>query len=122
MPCLVAAPSRIARAPSERVKTDRRDAIRLARLLRLAERTPVRVPAGAAEEAARDLVRARHRLSKLLLRQGLVSEGSAWTLSHQRRRAAVERLCGARAAHLLGGVLRSRPSPAPWCPSTPAGP
>ena len=80
IPCLVAAPSKIARAPGERVKTDRRDALRLARLLRLGELTAVRVPSPA-EEAARDLVRAREdaradlmrarqRLSKLLLRRG----------------------------------------------------
>jgi transposase len=55
--CVVAAPSRI-RAATDRVKTDRRDAERLARLLRLGEVTPVRVP-GPDEEAARDLVRAR---------------------------------------------------------------
>lgn len=55
--CVVAAPSRI-RAAADRVKTDRRDAERLARLLRLGEITPVRVPAPE-EEAARDLVRAR---------------------------------------------------------------
>src|SRR5437868_2840188 len=74
--CVVAAPSRV-RAAADRVKTDRRDAERLARLLRLREITPVRVPT-LEEEAARDLVRARedarsdlmrsrHRLSKLLL-------------------------------------------------------
>jgi transposase len=94
IPCLVAAPSKITRAPSERVKTDRRDALKLAKLLRLDELTPVRVPS-LAEEGARDLVRARedarsdlmrarHRLSKLLLRQGLVWEGSAWTQAHER--------------------------------------
>jgi len=55
--CVVAAPSRI-RPAADRVKTDRRDAERLARLLRLGEITPVRVP-GPEEEAARDLVRAR---------------------------------------------------------------
>jgi transposase len=55
--CVVAAPSRI-RAVADRVKTDRRDAERLARLLRLGEITPVRVP-GPEEEAARDLVRDR---------------------------------------------------------------
>jgi transposase len=87
IPCLVAAPSRIARAPGERVKTDRRDALKLARLLRLGELTAVRVPS-LEQEAARDLVRARedarcdlmrarHRLSRLLLRQGLLWEGSA---------------------------------------------
>lgn len=90
--CTVAAPSKIPRAPGDRVKTDRRDAERLARLLRLGELVAVRVPSPD-EEAARDLVRARedargdlmrarHRLSKLLLRHGLVCEGSAWTLAH----------------------------------------
>src|SRR3954471_22047334 len=90
--CTVAAPSKIPRAPADRVKTDRRDAERLARLLRLGELVAVRVPEPH-EEAARDLVRARedargdlmrarHRLSKLLLRHELVYERSAWTLAH----------------------------------------
>jgi transposase len=90
--CTVAAPSRIPRASGDRVKTDRRDAERLARLLRLGELVAVRVPEPH-EEAARDLVRARedargelmrarHRLSKLLLRHGLVYDASAWTLAH----------------------------------------
>lgn len=90
--CTVAAPSKIPRAPGDRVKTDRRDAERLARLLRLGELVAVRVPEPH-EEAARDLVRARedargdlmrarHRLSKLLLRHGLVYDASAWTLAH----------------------------------------
>ena len=90
--CLVAAPSKIPRAPGDRVKTDRRDAERLARLLRLGELVAVRVPEPH-EEAARDLVRARedcrgdlmrarHRLSKLLLRHGIVYPGSAWTDAH----------------------------------------
>jgi transposase len=89
--CVVAAPSRI-RPAADRVKTDRRDAERLARLLRLGEITPVRVPT-LEEEAARDLVRARedargdlmrarHRLSKLLLRHGLVYDATAWTRAH----------------------------------------
>jgi len=89
--CVVAAPSRIPPA-ADRVKTDRRDAERLARLLRLGEITPVRVP-GPDEEAARDLVRARedarsdlmrarHRLSKLLLRHGAVYDATAWTRAH----------------------------------------
>jgi transposase len=92
--CTVAAPSKIPRASAERVKTDRRDAERLARLLRLGELVAVRVP-DPLEEAARDLVRARadvrvdlmrarHRLSKLLLRHGLVYDASAWTLAHDR--------------------------------------
>src|SRR3954471_6135559 len=89
--CVVAAPSRI-RPAADRVKTDRRDAERVARLLRLGETTPIRVPAPE-EEAARDLVRARedargdlmrsrHRLSKLLLRHRLVYEAAAWTRTH----------------------------------------
>jgi transposase len=89
--CVVAAPSKI-RPAADRVKTDRRDAERLARLLRLGEVTPVRVP-GPEEEAARDLVRARedargdlmrarHRLSKLLLRHGAVYDATAWTRAH----------------------------------------
>src|SRR5262245_14600115 len=90
--CTVAAPSRIQRAPAARVKTDRRDAERLARLLRLGELVAVRVPEPH-EEAARDVVRARedargelmrarHRLSKLLLRHGRVYDAGAWTLAH----------------------------------------
>src|SRR4051812_22567510 len=89
--CVVAAPSRV-RAAADRIKTDRRDAERLARLLRLGEITPVRIPS-LEEEAARDLVRARedargdlmrarHRLSKLLLRHGLVYDATAWTRTH----------------------------------------
>ncbi len=90
--CVVAAPSKIPRASGDRIKTDRRDAERLARLLRLGELVAVRVPEPH-EEAARDLVRARedargelmrarHRLSKLLLRHGVVYDASAWTLAH----------------------------------------
>jgi transposase len=90
--CTVAAPSKIPRASGDKVKTDRRDAERLARLLRLGELVAVRVPEPH-EEAARDLVRvredtrgelmrARHRLSKLLLRHGLVYDAAAWTLAH----------------------------------------
>ena len=91
--CEVVAPSKLERPPGDRVKTDRRDAERLARLLRIGELPGVRVPTEA-EEAARDLVRARedargdlmrarHRLSKLLLRHGLVWENSAWTAAHE---------------------------------------
>jgi transposase len=88
---VVAAPSRI-RPAADRVKTDRRDAERLARLLRLGEITPVRVPepedeaardlVRAREDARGDLMRARHRLSKLLLRHGMVYDATAWTRAH----------------------------------------
>ena len=50
--CLIAAPSRIPRAPGERIKTDRRDALKLARLLRLDELSAVRVPSLEEEAAA----------------------------------------------------------------------
>jgi transposase len=91
--CVVAAPSKLQRPSGDRVKTDARDAVHLARLLRLDEVTAVTVPT-VDQEAARDLVRARedcrgdlmrarHRLSKLLLRQGIVyCGGDAWTGRH----------------------------------------
>jgi transposase len=93
--CEVVAPSKLQRPAGDRVKTDARDALHVARLLRLDEFRPVRVPP-AEEESARDLVRAReaaradlmrarHRLSKLLLRHGIVySGGKAWTAAHDR--------------------------------------
>jgi transposase len=92
--CVVAAPSKIPRASGDRVKTDRRDAEHLARLLLAGKLYPVRVP-GDEEEALRDLVRAReavrvdlmrcrHRLSKLLLRHGIrFDDGAAWTARHR---------------------------------------
>ncbi len=98
--CVIAAPSKIPRAPGDRVKTDRRDAELLARLLMAGELHPVRVP-GDEEEALRDLVRARegvrvdlmrsrHRLSKLLLRHGIrFDDGRAWTQRHDRWLASV---------------------------------
>ena len=91
--CLVAAPSKLQKPSGDRVKTDARDAVHLARLLRLDEITAVAIPS-ADQEAARDLVRARedcrgdlmrarHRLSKLLLRHGIVYYGGdAWTGKH----------------------------------------
>src|SRR5438270_6245063 len=99
--CLVAAPSKIPRASGDRVKTDRRDAEHLVRLLLAGKLHPVRVP-GPEEEALRDLVRAReavrvdlmrcrHRLSKLLLRHGIrFDDGRAWTERHRRWLATVE--------------------------------
>ena len=91
--CEVAAPSKLAKPSGDRVKTDAKDAVHLARLLRLDEVTAVGVPS-VDQEAARDLVRARedcrgdlmrarHRLSKLLLRHGIVYYGgAAWTGKH----------------------------------------
>ena len=91
--CDIAAPSKIQRPAGDRVKTDARDAMHLAKLLRLDEIVSVRVPT-LEQEAARDLVRARedvrgdlmrarHRVSKLLLRQGIVYYGGKpWTGTH----------------------------------------
>jgi transposase len=93
--CEVVAPSKLQRPAGDRVKTDARDALHLARLLRLDEVTSVSIPS-VSQEAARDLVRARedcrgdlmrarHRLSKLLLRHGIVYYGGrAWTGAHDR--------------------------------------
>ena len=89
--CEVIAPSLIPVKAGDRVKTDRRDAQKLARLYRAGELTPVTVPS-AAQEAVRDLVRARddvrkdltaarHRLGKFLIRHGHhFSGGQNWTL------------------------------------------
>jgi transposase len=100
----VVAPSKTPRAPGDRVKTDRKDAELLVRLLLAGSLAAVVVPA-AAFEAARDLARAReqaradlarvrHRVSKLLLRHGRVYEqGGTWTQAHRRW------LAGQRFAH-----------------------
>jgi transposase len=92
--CVVAAPSKLQRPAGDRVKTDARDAAHLARLLHLGQVVAVTIPS-VAQEAARDAVRARedcrgdlmtvrHRISKLLLRQGIVySGGQAWTGKHE---------------------------------------
>jgi len=91
----VIAPSKTPRRAGERIKTDRRDAEHLVRQLMAGSLTAVRVPS-LAEEAARDVVRAReqvrrdlmrarHRVSKLLLRHGLVypRSGGTWTHAHR---------------------------------------
>jgi transposase len=93
--CVVAAPGKIERAAQDRVKTDRRDAERLVRLLMVGGLHPVRVPSGQ-EEAVRDLVRARedvrgdlmrarHRMGKLLLRHDVRYDGAGerWTRRHR---------------------------------------
>ncbi|MDQ3093492.1 MAG: IS110 family transposase [Actinomycetota bacterium] len=91
--CLIAAPGKIARPASDRVKTDRRDAELLVRLLMAGQLSAVRVPS-VHEEACRDLVRARedvradlmrsrHRLAKLLLRHERRFDGNNWTQAHR---------------------------------------
>jgi transposase len=93
--CVIAAPGKIERPSSDRVKTDQRDAERLLRLLMIDGLHAVRVPS-TQEEALRDLVRARedirgdlmrarHRMSKLLLRHDVRFDGTAaaWTTHHR---------------------------------------
>ena len=91
---IVIAPGKTPRGPSDRVKTDKKDAELLARLLLAGSLTAVKVPPPEFE-AARDLMRAhdacrrdlmdaRHRVSKLLLRYGRVyPESSTWTVRHR---------------------------------------
>jgi len=90
--CEVVAPSLVPSKPGDRVKTDRRDARRLAYMHGAGLLTPVVVPTPA-QEAVRDLVRARedvrgdlmaarHRVGKLLLRHDLRFEGNNWTQRH----------------------------------------
>ena len=89
MKCVVVAPSLIPRKPGDRIKTDRRDARKLADLFRAGLLTEVHPPTEAdeamrdlcrvREDAHEDVVRTRHRLSTLLLRRGL-----AW---HEGKRA-----------------------------------
>jgi transposase len=93
--CIVVAPALIPKRPGEHVKTNRRDAITLARLHRAGELTAVWVP-DAVHEAVRDLVRAREaaaddlrrkrqQLLSFLLRRGRIYGGGGhWTLAHRR--------------------------------------
>jgi transposase len=92
--CQVIAPALIPRKPGERVKTNRRDARKLAELLRAGLLTEVRPPTPedeavrdlcrARDDAREDLQRGRHRLGKLLLRRGLHYAGRNWTRAHRR--------------------------------------
>lgn len=98
--CRVVAPSLIPKRPGDRVKTDRRDAVELARLLRSGDLTSVWVPT-VEDEAIRDLCRARDatlttlkaaklRLKSFLLRQGLQYQGRAtWNDAHRRYLARI---------------------------------
>lgn len=92
--CLVCAPGLIPRGPTDRVKTDQRDAERLVRLLVAGELHPVTVPSieeeslrdlvRAREDLRGDLMRARHRLAKLMLRHDRHFPGPEknWTQAH----------------------------------------
>ena len=91
----VVAPGKTPRGPSDRVKTDRKDAELLARLLLAGSLTTVVVPPvqieaarelmRAHDAARRDLMTARHRVSKMLLRHGRVyPQPTTWTVAHRR--------------------------------------
>jgi transposase len=93
---MVCAPGAIPRQPGDRIKTDMRDALKLARLHAAGQLRPVLVPAPelealrdlvrAREDLRGDLMRARHRISKLLLRKGLIwsGPGASWADRHLR--------------------------------------
>jgi transposase len=92
--CMIAAPSLIPARAGDRIKTDRRDALKLAELLRADLLTAVHPPtepqeavrdlSRCREDAQKDLVRSRHRLSKFLLRRGLVfRDGCNWSQRHR---------------------------------------
>jgi transposase len=114
--CQVVAPSLIPRRPGDRVKTNRRDCLSLAKLLRAAELTAIWVP-DAAHEAMRDLIRARglargdlnrcrQRIAGFVLRQGIRYVGKPWT---QRHRLWLGRIELAAPAHrlMLGELLEA---------------
>lgn len=99
--CILVCPSKVPRRPGERVKTDRRDADQLARLFRAGELTGLYVPE-AADEAMRDLIRARYQVAKAqhrarqqlkmyLLRHNIRYGGqSSWTAAHLRYLAQIK--------------------------------
>jgi len=136
--CEVVAPSKIPRTPGERIKTDRRDALKLARLLRSGDLTAVWVP-DQEQERMRDLSRARddlkaqerkarQQLNAFLLRHGHVwpKGKSRWTPAHENWLASLkmddpwqqvvlqtyidaERAAGERVAQLTDQLMRALP-------------
>ncbi len=90
--CRVVAPSLIPVRPGQRIKTDRRDARKLVELLRAGLLSEVAEPTAGEEavrdlcrcreDATQDLLRAKHRLGKMLLRRGRVYQGESWTQRH----------------------------------------
>jgi transposase len=108
--CWVVAPSLIPKKAGDRVKTDRRDAVQLARLMRSGDLTPVYVPTvddeairdltRAREDALRDLKAAKFRLKAFLLRQDIRYTGRAtWGPAHLRWLSEV--VCPTPAQHIV---------------------
>lgn len=92
--CIIAASSKLLRAPGDKVKTDQRDARHLAEMLAVGSVTEVRVPTPEQEElrdlsrlravAAKNLAHARHRVNAILLRHGIrYPEATKWTKVHR---------------------------------------
>ena len=140
--CDVVAPSLIPKGSGDRVKTDRRDARRLAGLHRAGQLTPIAVPTPAQEgvrdlcrtrgDMVQDLTRGRNRLSGFLLRHSIVWRGgSPWTERHRRWLATLsfdDPALGATYSHYLATVkLRDTALEAveadllPWCEKDPFG-
>jgi transposase len=100
-PCIIVSPSKVPRKPGDRIKTDRRDALQLARLYRAGELTGIYVP-DPQDEAIRDLIRARFQVAKaqhrarqqlkmFLLRHNLRYGGKTpWTPAHLRYLAQIK--------------------------------
>ena len=140
--CEVVAPSLVPKGRGDKVKTDKRDARRLAGLHRAGELTPIAVPSPA-QEAVRDLcriradmvadlTRARNGLTKFLLRHGEVWRGgSNWTFRHERWLASrhFERAALAATFRHYRATVQLRDSSlaaveadlAPWCEREPFG-
>ena len=94
-PCYIVAPSLIPKKPGDKVKTDKRDAEKLTRLLKSGDLDPIYVPepedeamrdlSRARERAMQDLNDARYQLKALLLRNNIQYAGTAnWSLKHLR--------------------------------------
>ncbi len=133
--CQVIAPSLIPKAPGDKVKTDRRDCRRLARLHRAGELVAIRIPT-VQEEAVRDLcrtrsdmvqdlTRARNRLGKFLLRHGRVWRAGRPGRSPTRRGLAPSGSTSPpwprRSATTWPWSRSVTRNPTPWRPTLPAG-
>lgn len=142
---MVCAPGAIPRQPGDRIKTDTRDALKLARLHAPGQLRSVAVPAPelealrdlvrAREDLRGDLMRARHRISKLVLRHGLIwtGPGEAWAQRHLQwlskarfEQPLLEVVFGEHLTHhevllarreRLDGLILEQSTQGPWAPA-----